>query len=797
MHYTKKRKANTAGLSTETAETAYTRTAETANTGTAETANTGATNPAPKSIDARLLDILDTIQSNDLTLSSFLCKLMLSEDKEVMRRIRYFYNHKGPATVIKAWYDSMDNIFDVEDTAEAALEFVVKVTTQELSRVAEGCVLNLSSKRVTADVVNKFSLERISRTIRVNAPILTKLLERLLTINDTPTRSPKTMFPTIASMLMIMRSSKSNYLQKILSLYLYSSGASRKVIEVLEKIGLSISYSSLMTALRSLTEDALKRVRLLAATEPFLVVYDNINIASKKADQRLHNKDDFQNGATATVIASKGFAEASVDPNPCRHLSLDDLVPTADNNIHRRKAFRHHLLDVLSRHSEDYQHCKSPEPTVRVLETKKTKTYPVPSMHIDQSSVEGNKDILETIMEGTLKLSREWFDRGIMIILAGDQLTMARIRTLIELRWDDVSAYHRLEWAIPVMQLFHLQMLLGATILRHHYGHVASPGSLAYNITMLGRKRVNCDKPDFHAADELLRHTFDAMVLVAWQEVLGTDDLKRFSNKCSKKGLSNLTNAGVDTLMERFLDPKNLHQLNCQASQNAALFIRDMLFYIELSAAIKAGDVGRIEEVIKWLTVIFQADTTKKYANELLHLHCGLNYSWSAKTKEAVLSSWLVNTTGQPNRWIPTDLYQEHNNCLTKVIHAAKGSNATWDVSAQSISANIRTFQHIKSKIEDEYQIPYNDTRHQKVSATLDIERIARSIKENKILSREPFACQSLPTAEPVSNLLVQGMIKLTEGGRIQGFMDLQKNCSSILSQEPELTGLRMNFNST
>src|SRR5690606_38798482 len=136
---------------------------------------------------------------------------------------------------------------------------------------------------------------------------------------------------------------------------------------------------------------------------------------------------------------------------------------------------------------------------------------------------------------------------------------------------------------------------------------------LAYNAFMLGRKRVSLDNPDFHATDELLRHTFDAMVLTAWQEVLDAADLDRFFKKLSKRRLSELTTAAVDTFMERYIDPSNLHELNSTASRNAALFIRDMLFYIELSAAIKASDVGRIEEVIKWLTIIFQGGATRSY----------------------------------------------------------------------------------------------------------------------------------------------------------------------------------------
>ncbi|KAF9176162.1 hypothetical protein BGZ51_001513, partial [Haplosporangium sp. Z 767] len=160
------------------------------------------------------------------------------------------------------------------------------------------------------------------------------------------------------------------------------------------------------------------------------------------------------------------------------------------------------------------------------------------------------------------------------------------------------------------------------------------------------------------------------------------------------------------------------------------------------------GDVGRIEEVIKWLTILFQAGSTKNYAIELLHLHTGLMYSWSPKTREAVLSSWLVNTTGQPNRWIPADLFQEHNNLLTKTIHAAKGSNASWESLGAQVSANIRTFSNIAEQMEKQYNVPYKSTQHAAVSAESDIAQILMSIKDGHIFSDKPQ-----PLAKPVRNL--------------------------------------------
>lgn len=419
---------------------------------------------------------------------------------------------------------------------------------------------------------------------------------------------------------------------------------------------------------------------------------------------------------------------------------------------------------------------------MKVLPHTKTTAYSLPTMDHDQSTVQGNKDILQTVVEVGLGLEQTQFKSGTRIIIAGDQLTVSRLRSLKEYCWDDISSYHTMEWVVPVMQLFHMQMLLASLIFRTHYGQLSTPGSLAYNVAMLGRKRVSLDKPDFHAVDELLRHTFDAMVLTVFQEVLATENLEKFVKGHSRRTVSERTMAALTTIMERYFDA-SLDEFNGTASQNASLFLRDMLFYIELCSAIKAGDVGRIKEVLKWITVIFQCGMTRNYANEILHLHCGLSYSWSTKTREAVESSWLVNTTGQPNRFIPADLYQEHNNRMIKESHLSSGS-ASWEYSERAMSINIRSYQHIKSVVEEQYQISYSGTGHKKSPAILNIQRIVRSLKENQILSKEPRSCQKLSIIDPVTDLLTQGLTNLSEGGRIQNFKGIARDYCTLLDRE-------------
>jgi len=55
----------------------------------------------------------------------------------------------------------------------------------------------------------------------------------------------------------------------------------------------------------------------------------------------------------------------------------------------------------------------------------KTEQYPLPAMHIDESSLEGTLKVLDNIITKTLKLSGEGLEKHGVILCAGDQLTMS------------------------------------------------------------------------------------------------------------------------------------------------------------------------------------------------------------------------------------------------------------------------------------------------------------------------------------------------------------------------------------
>ncbi|ORY95115.1 hypothetical protein BCR41DRAFT_365226 [Lobosporangium transversale] len=168
---------------------------------------------------------------------------------------------------------------------------------------------------------------------------------------------------------------------------------------------------------------------------------------------------------------------------------------------------------------------------------------------------------------------------------------------------------------------------------------------------------------------------------------------------------------------------------------NMFLFIRDMVLYLELRAAIKGGDIGRIEEVLYSITIMFQANGRKNYGNELLKLAYGIRCLWSPELKKAIMRSWLINTSGRDDGWVPADMFQEHSNLLIKSVHAAKGSNMSWEYLAHSISRNIHLFSKVDSKIDSEFNLSFNSQADFEVSKEGDIQTVISELQHLAFLN--------------------------------------------------------------
>ncbi|KAF9967318.1 hypothetical protein BGZ73_000599 [Actinomortierella ambigua] len=85
-------------------------------------------------------------------------------------------------------------------------------------------------------------------------------------------------------------------------------------------------------------------------------------------------------------------------------------------------------------------------------------------------------------------------------------------------------------------------------------------------------------------------------------------------------------NAMVDKLLSRSIAHSNSISTT---NANALLFIKDMVVFLELCAAIKEGDMGRIGMILRRIAIMLQAGGYTNYAIELLRFEYNIQHVWS------------------------------------------------------------------------------------------------------------------------------------------------------------------------
>ncbi|KAG0222002.1 hypothetical protein BGW42_007003 [Actinomortierella wolfii] len=698
----------------------------------------------------------------------------------------------------------------------SAVDVVVDRTLNHFNNSEIKKPWRLPHTEVTEEKITGFLLDdfRFLDRYAEGAVYLTRLLKGLLE-EDVPeealsnrarrrrqARHPSSIRGCIAAMLMFSSSQKTNAFQTVMGIFLHCAGCPRRVLTVLSGLGLSISHSQVQNCLRSLTHDAVARIRKAAEEHDWYVVYDNINFAHTHHHQRTDKWDTFESGTTATLIlfppdkdkgcdtdmaigtadvssdmstgstdkgngesegakfTDKSASSADKDVDKSTDRSASNMKGTGSNKKRPSRAvfrpeserpepvadlffpddtdadvlynaFRSHIsVAIVESFPEGSSVHAIPIADIEPLSLHRTTAFPLRIMRLDESTIAGNLAVLERITKDELRLSAEWFENPTDTIVGGDQMTVARLLSLMQHRSVDPDPYHGLRWVHPTLQLFHLRMNLCGTIYRTHLGTQQFPGTISSIAVLLGRKGMNTPKPKFNDADELLQIIFVAMSQQLWEFLKHDDALEdqeevlRVSETITNVlvGLGHVPPLMVDGL------PRTA------ANMNALRFMRDVALYIELGESIKAGDIGRIHHLLPCIAIMMHGGGNTKYSIELLRLLYGTRQVWTDDWRKTVLSSMLVNPKGVHGRWMPADMYQEQLNYLIKAVFAAKGSNMSWEYLRSAISTNVRTFQAIVRMLEHEVGVRSSGTAHKKPSTAKDIAKVKEYLKRSGVL---------------------------------------------------------------
>ncbi|KAJ2916959.1 hypothetical protein MD484_g3437, partial [Candolleomyces efflorescens] len=724
-------------------------------------------------------------------------------------RIRWhdFFVFDGAATeILNFWTSSRNSKPAREEVIGWAVNFVAGEVVKEARRVTKSGELQTLKQPINHKLVTTFDIKGYTARLTSEwAPIAMTIISAFSTsqhvAKHTEKRREKTaLVQTMAGLMCLGEYSRANNLVKrIMALYLYASGAQRQTINVLSKLGYSESYSSLISSrqrrirkkkqpdrsqrdsglnppleepngegqrlgtLYQLSDSVRAEARAVAATGEYGVVYDNINIAFSNAEQILGRHDTQENGTCATLFTLNGPVSAGdldlgalqqsfLDAPP---LDIHDILLTASE----QQEFDGYLVATILRvivefggepfkkfnaNMKDFQ----PQSSLK-LKPQQTKLFPLPAWNIDESSTIGNIEVVDAITE-ELKLKEHPEFNNRVRFLAGDQLSIGRLRSIETLRAGHEEGYDGFFWGVNLLGLFHTNIADVHGFILTHFGKpnagTSNPGSLSFHNTRLNRLPITLSSlPPFRVCRDLIYVSLYARVLHCLLLVSDTQSLEDYIKSYgtwdqlvvhAQKIFDQFAQSAV---VEDLRWKRKMSTLQNQTAQgdmvfeNAILFLRDALVSKEFADAIKTNDPGRIVLVLKHFALSFRGNGRIKYAYEMLHLIHHIKHIWPASIRRISLNNMVLNPTGNPEGGVPADLVQEHGNLLAKAKYKARGSNASW------------SFMFTVTPCTESLRVLHNNfnntlgsdlgTKHADARLAEDIQSLMDSLKEHKVYS--------------------------------------------------------------
>ena len=471
----------------------------------------------------------------------------------------------------------------------------------------------------------------------------------------------------ISSQVHYLRSHNSCRVQIGLGLMASSTGASRNLMNVLQRCGLTTSFSSIATTVSALAGFSIQQAPKISHG-PHAFAYDNMNMKSSIfVEQRPDAMSKVQSGTFPVIyelprarINDMRLAPMMENLKKANSLKMQNLRPSVEASTSYFSQISVNISKILLKYVPELSDLISDpffqnKPRRQLPPREKTRCYPVCTSTIEEASITGNLHVHDKVYIQQLKRDpQELNDYAIPCL--NDQLTNSRIRSAQALRAKDFSAWERREIFMLGFGTFHLQMNLIWALLNIHRGTISEHGSLTYYFNILEKVRLASEKPDFHTLLTALTQILEGLIFNAWREECGQPSLSDFAKakpkpediiliaqKIFKKyatPTSNIPKSNAPRNVKK--SKKSKISINSDSEneaehtspvdavhENTVLLTRDLLYVIELTDAIATGDFGRIEDILPDIACIFRGAGSNNYSTEILHLIFNIKEVWT------------------------------------------------------------------------------------------------------------------------------------------------------------------------
>lgn len=457
------------------------------------------------------------------------------------------------------------------------------------------------------------------------------------------------------------RNNRSGFLRRILSTYLRSCGTSARAFDSLTRLGVTMSRTWTYEAIKKIAKAQMVALRESVHQHRFIGLHDNIDLPMQLyREQRLDNTQEFPGGTVGAVIQIRDESIPRVSARNYlakRSSGVQRPISTLaiiDREVHagpKLALFERHfilsaLLDApefdLVTYANRDDLLLQPPPSLDQLPTgpeHRTEWYLLQAVNTGEASIADNFKVLNLFLEqlgfGSDELRRRLATQ--VVPWTGDQLTIARLRSLQELLAFEPTDFHRFGWLVHLIVFLHTQMAHAKSLHSQYYLSDIDLGfAHAFNILKRKNLATKSTKGPFHHNLELtIYDILTARMRDAWLRAIGSKSLSDARNLsaselCAMAVRIHETLASTSAL--RHLDALAPNQQDAVLRQNVQIN-RDLLEYVTFDSAIKRGDVGVMEAMIPRLLFRFIGGKNSNYAKEMLELLQGLENEWPEDLK--------------------------------------------------------------------------------------------------------------------------------------------------------------------
>ncbi|KAJ7704166.1 hypothetical protein B0H16DRAFT_719592 [Mycena metata] len=562
-------------------------------------------------------------------------------------------------------------------------------------------------------------------------------------------RNPVFVILLTISMLAFARNRATNVLPLILGLFFKISGTSSRVVAMLSNAGVCVSSRTVERLKVRITEDAIRlAVELITSGQVFFTIFDNINIFLRKSQQRISNSNDMINATNCAVVGIpdvEQFTEADL----AEQLALrgqrakakaTDILPTPEDDKIVGKSFVALIAEMIVAFTPGNSRWKDRQeiaeavaammPDDRQLPPEKSDARPFGLFDVNEGSKKGVVKVLGAIQERSTLSQRIW--SSIWRIFVGDWLTSNNIRAARRDRTDDINAMERLEYAQELSAPFHFALQATHMIMRTHYGHaVEDPASLAAHKGLLNRK-WDVNKPNYAAANSLIRHSLIARILHCVMVINGFTLYSQLSGWQPTLEDIQAIALTISTDFATATAAKNAQAAGDDWMAHSIYFIRDSLFFCLFEKAVSFADPGQLIRVLKYWGLAFRGVGQHNYARECVEVLVRWKFELPDKLRRALERSWFINRWGKRGRSIASDLYLEQLNFWVKRAFIASGAGVTVEYIIRKGSACVEAFRDVTHMVANFFGDPDRARRSKEVKFNQDLEALVTEMQRRK-----------------------------------------------------------------